>query len=73
MNLYDLTSKTPVGEVFEYNGTKYEVIDLGICGQCDFHNPDKPCLKSEIGCGIVERYDTKNVMFKKVEELKIHE
>ena len=57
-----------VGEIFDYNGTKIEVVEGDSCDECVFRKGCFNLMASILGyCGGVLRSDGKYVYFKKVE------
>ncbi len=55
-----------IGEVFEQNGKRYEVVLGGLCGVCDLK---EDC--DNVMCSDMERRDGKSVHFKEMQDEKI--
>ena len=60
-----------IGEIFEYNGTKLEVVEDYTCDKCFFNNNNN-CFRFKydfnVFCSGPYRNDGKYVSFKKVKE-----
>ena len=60
-----------IGEIFDYEGVKLEVVESGSCKGCYFFKGVINCEGSidfiEGYCGPFNRQDRKSVIFKKVE------
>lgn len=69
-----------IGEVFEYNGVRLKVVEVGGCDKCYFRNLrpySGACIIGEQynihGCCNISRNDRKSVQFIKVEDMKEQE
>ena len=60
-----------IGEQFDYEGVRLEVVESGACKGCYFFKGFLHCEEHDIevigGCGPVRRHDNKSVKFQKVE------
>lgn len=66
-----MTYKTrPIGEIFEYRGSKIQVVENVTCEGCLFHcYKDCNFFRSNAGyCGESLREDNKSVIFKRIFE-----